>query len=162
MLSLLFIAVGFSMQSCSDDDDDDNSSVQTEYVNALKALYPDATNVKWEINKGYRVAEFTKKFVSYDVWFDQKATLAMTELDYGRDLFLVPDNAVTTAWSTGDYATWTLDEIKHYKQLSNEFYVFEVEKAGQPDMDLYYDVNGTLLKSIASESAPEIYPDTAI
>ena len=86
----------------------------------------------------------------------------MTELDYGKDLFLVPDNAVSAAFPKSEYGTWQIDDITHYIQLDNEFYVFEVEKAGQPDMDVYFSVSGEMLKAVKSDGNPDIRPDTVI
>ncbi len=163
--ALMFAAVAVVMPSCSDDDDDDvtiTNSVPSKFSEALKAQFPDATNVKWEKKTNYMVAEFSKDMTGYDVWYDQSASWAMTEMDYGKDLFLIPDNAVATAFAEGDYGTWTVDDITHYKQKTNEFYVFEVEKTGQSDMDVFYATDGTMLKAIASDTSADILPDTAI
>lgn len=162
MLPLVLMTMGMTMQSCGDDDDDDIVNVSAKFDNALKALYPDATGVKWETKRAYHVAEFTKGFTSYDVWFDSNAVNVMTEMDYGKDLFLVPDNAVSGAFPTSEYGTWTIDEITHYVRPADEFYIFEVSKPGREDMDLYYSTDGTLLKAIAESQSPDIYPDTKI
>lgn len=161
MLAALVMLTGlsFAFTAC---DDDDNVNVSSEFETALKQQYPDAQNVKWEKKGKYRVAEFDKNNIEYDIWYDQTAKCVMTELDYGKNVFLIPDNAVSAAFAQGEYGTWQIDDIKHYKQLSNEFYVFEVEKQGAPDMDVYYNTAGSQLKAILSDAAPDIRPDTTI
>ena len=113
-----------SLPACSDDDDNNGiNNVPEAFVNALKKVEPDAKDVKWETEGAYRVAEFKKNMVDYDVWFDA---------------------------------------IIYYKQTTDEFYVIEVETAGQPDMDLFYTTGGEMIKAIPSASVPDILPTTVI
>ena len=152
-----------SLPACSDDDDNNGiNNVPEAFVNALKKVEPDAKDVKWETEGAYRVAEFKKNMADYDVWFDANAAWAMTEKDFGKDFFLVPDNAVNAAFAKGEYGTWTVDDISYYKQTTDEFYVIEVETAGQPDMDLFYTTGGEMIKAIPSASVPDILPTTVI
>lgn len=162
MLSLLILLAGISLAFVACNDDDDHISVPDEFQAALKQQYPDVKYVDWERKGQYRVADFQQNAVDYDVWFDKSAKIVMTELDYGKNIFLVPDNAVSAAFPESEYGTWQLDDIKHYKQLTNEFYVFEVEKPGQPDMDVYFTVSGELIKAVRSDETPDIRPDTVI
>ena len=156
-------AMAVAFPACSDDDDNrDISAVPPAFVQALDKVVPDAKNVKWEREGEYRVAEFYKNGVDYDVWFDASAAWAMTEMDYGRDFMLVPHNAVNEAFSKGDYAYWKVDDISYYEQTSDAFYVIEVEKAGQPDTDLYYALDGTMRQAIPSASSPDIFPVTVV
>lgn len=164
ILAATLLAFGGMMQSCDDDDNNDTDlvTVNAKYETALKAIYPDVTGVTWESSHGYQVAEFTKNFTSYEVWFDSSTSVAMTKYDYGKNLFLVMDNSVNSAFASGEYGTWTVDDIARYVRADDEFYVFEVEKAGSEDMDLYYDTEGTLLKAVPESSAPDILPDTTL
>ena len=166
ILALLVIALGMTMTlAACNDDDDDKVNVSDVFTSALKEMYPNVKNVEWEKKGVYRVAEFEQNFVEYDIWFDRSAKNVMNEFDYGKDVFLIPDNAVNAAFAESEYgSSWQLDDIKHYQQLAlnNEFYVFEVEKAGQPDMDIYYDVTGQMIKAVESDKTPDIRPDTAI
>ncbi len=155
--------IAFSLPACSDDDDDKSvDQVPEAFVEALKKVEPEAKNVKWETAGSYRVAEFTKNMVGHDVWFDTEAAWAMTEKDFGKDFFLVPDNAVNEAFAKGEYSSWTVDDIVYFRQTTDEFYVIEVETAGQPDMDLFYTTDGEMFKAIPSASAPEILPTTVV
>jgi len=161
MLMLAAMSVTFS--SCGDDNDEDDIPNPSGALNAaLDKLYPSAPNVKWESKNNYRVAEFTQNGVEYEVWFDKTAVWAMTEMDFGKDIFLIPDNKVSAAFSSGEYSTWTIDDISLYKQKANEFYIFEVEKAGKPDMSLFYTTEGSMIKAVESSTVSDILPDTRI
>ncbi len=148
-LLLLFIAVcGFmAFQSCSDDDDDDRGQVPEEFVTALKNKFPEATGVKWEHKSDYRVAEFKKDLTEIDVWFNPKAEWAMTDTDYGKNLFLLPAE-IGKAFAESQFADWTVDDIDLYERPDKNFYVFEVEKKGMRDMELYFNTDGTMIKAI--------------
>ena len=158
MFMLLAFFGAFAIQSC--DDNDDPKTVSEAFVEALKQKYPDAKNVKWETKSQYMVAEFDHNFQETDVWFDRDANWCMAPTDYGKNLFLVP-GVVGDAFANGKYGTWTLDDIDFYERQDIEFYVFEVEKKGETDMDIYYATDGTLIKAIPHSEA-DIYPTTPI
>lgn len=161
-LSAVAMAMAIPFAACSDDDDKPSAGVPQSFVEALKAIEPDAENVKWETEGPWRVAEFDKAGVECEVWFDAMSAWAMTEKDFGRDWFLVPDNAVNNAFATGEYGTWTVDDIKYYLRSSDEFYVVEVEKTGQPDMDLFFSKTGEMFKAAESSAVPDMRPDTVV
>lgn len=168
LCALMLSGAFLSITSCSDDDDDKNTvnpgNIPDSYIEALQKAVPgvDLKSVSWERKGTYRVAEFTKNMVDYDVWFTESSTWAMTEKDYGQDLFMVPDNDVLDAFGKSQFSNWKLDDISHYKRPTDEFYVIEVEYAGQNDTDLFYATDGTLLKIAAADGAPEITPASVI
>lgn len=153
---------GMALTSCHDDDTTVVEEDTTVYQAALAKLYPDVQQVQWETRTPYTVANFKRGFTEYDVWFDSTPSVAMTVMDYGKNIFMVPDNAVTAAFPRGQYGMWTIDEIEHYKQRDAEFYVFEVETQGQPATNLYYATDGTLIKTVAADQDIDITPDTVI
>ena len=151
--------------ACSDDDDNDTPSVvEKQYVDALNKLYPKAKDVEWKKEAAYTVAEFNypAEYVGVDVWFDGNASWMMTSHDYGKNLFFLPP-IVEAAFNTTDYSTWTVDDIEYYEYPVNtkNFYLIEVEKQGEPDANLFFKEDGTLIKTVSGEIA-EITPDTAI
>lgn len=154
------MALGFS--ACGDDDDDDVKAPSQAFENALTTLYPQAKGAKWEKKGPYRVAEFRQDMAEYDVWFEQSAAWAMTEIDYGKNLAAVPDKAVTDAFKAGEYGQWIVDDATYYKQKTREFYVIEVEAPRQVDTDLYYTTDGILIKAVPDYQDTDIYPDTKI
>lgn len=124
--------IGSSMLvACNDDDDKkDNINVPETYTQALQAKYPEAKRVKWERKYNYYVAEFSKPQQEYDVWFGNNAQWAMTEIDYGKNLFFLPP-AVDATLANSKYGTnYTIDEVKAYERADRTFYIIEVEPMG--------------------------------
>ncbi|MBD5214576.1 MAG: hypothetical protein HDS75_07145 [Bacteroidales bacterium] len=152
--------VGFA--SCGDDDNDlPINEVPVAYQNALRAMYPEAVNVEWERNANFYVADFEKPGMDFDVWFGAEATWAMTEIDYGNNLMLLPP-AVSSAYSESQYAyTCVVDDVKSYEHTDKAFYIIEVEPTnGGDDIYVYYNPDGTTLKVITQDV--DITPVTPI
>lgn len=165
---LLLAAVttmGFA-SSCSDDDDNDipSDNIPEAVTKAFRQQYPDAKNVEWSQNGKYYVADFDEatRFTDIDAWYTAAGEWAMSENDYGKDLFLIPA-AVNAGFNKTDYRTWTVDDIDYYEfpAATRDFYVIEVETAGQPDTDLYFRPDGTLVKAVTNDTSV-ITPDTVI
>ncbi len=140
--------------SCSDDDDDDGARVPEAVQVAFDSKYGNVGRVEWDREQGgYLVAEFRKDNREHDAWFTEGGEWVMTEVDYVRDLTALPQ-AVQAGYAATVYAQdgWTVDDIDEIQRPSYEtFYVIEVEKAGQPDYDLYFDLNGTLFRELQGE-----------
>lgn len=153
-----------SLQACSDDDDKKSSDVPASFTEALSQLYPNVKNVKWELKKNYRVAEFSENNgqVETEVWFDSDAKVAMTANDYGKNMFYIPA-VVNAAFEATEYAKapWAVDDIDYYQRKADAFYVIEVEAANKPDVSLFFDKEGVLIKSVEGNVA-EITPDSVI
>lgn len=140
--------------SCSDDDDDDGARVPEAVQVAFDSKYGNVGRVEWDREQGgYLVAEFRKDNREHDAWFTEGGEWVMTEVDYVRDFTALPQ-AVQAGYAATVYAQdgWTVDDIDEIQRPSYEtFYVIEVEKAGQPDYDLYFDLNGTLFRELQGE-----------
>lgn len=140
--------------SCSDDDDDDNLQVPDVVQTAFNQKYANAGYVEWEREQGgYLVAEFRMDGKEHDAWFDGGGKWVMTEVDHGRNLTGLPQ-AVQTGYAATTYAltNWTVDDIDEIQRPDYEtIYIIEVEKAGEPDYDLYFDLNGTLFREVRGE-----------
>lgn len=159
-----------SFFACSDDDDDNKLpqvNIPEAVSNAFKTKYPgvDINTVKWETKGKYMVGDFKQvnNMEEVEAWFDAtKGDWAMTETDYGKDIFLIPTE-INLAFNKTEYAQWTIDDIKYYEypDTTKNFYMIEVEKAGQQDMDLYFKPDGTSIKNVASTGV-DITPDTVI
>lgn len=167
-LILPLIAAVFTFSACGDDDDDKNniSNVPATVVDAFKTQFPDINiaSVKFEKSGQYYTAEYSKNNNTIDVehWFTADGQLKMTETDYGKDLFLIP-TVINTAFNKTEYRDWTIDDISlyEYPDATGNFYLIEVEKAGQTDTELYFKTDGTLIKAIPDTGA-DITPDTVI
>ncbi len=147
------------LQSC-EDDDDNGLKVSEELQKALRERYPEAKNVEWETKAGYYVAECWNNGAETDVWFSTDASWKMTETDLGIDVNRLPA-PVKETFLAGQYATWGVDDIDKYEREDLTFYLVEVEKKGQKDMDLYYTEDGTVLKEVEDRPNDDVLPTTS-
>ena len=157
---LCALALGsFTFASCSDDDDNEGARVPESVESALRAKYPDATNVEWEAKAGYYVAEFWMNGAEVDVWFTTDAVWKMTETDLGVNVSKLPAE-VKEAFLAGEYAAWAVDDIDKYEREDMTFFLVEVEKNGQRDRNLYYNEQGGLLKDAEDAPNDDVLPTT--
>lgn len=173
LFTLMIAAVGLTaFTSCSDDDDKDikdpNSGVSTEIQQNFKAKYPsvDVKTVKWETKGKYTVAEFSEAAnqEQLEAWFNTTTgEWAMTETDFGEDLFLVPAELNAKYYQT-EYSSWNIDDMKlyEYPDATKDRYVFEVNKTGQQDMLLYFTADTYDLVKAVVDTDPVVTPDTAL
>ncbi|MBD3589660.1 PepSY-like domain-containing protein [Bacteroides sp. GM023] len=140
---LLVLGTAWSLHSC-DNNDDESIDVPVELQNAFSSKYPNAANVKWENKSGYYVADFYDGYEA-SAWFTQDGKWKMTETDIPYDAL---PQAVKTSFETSEYKSWKIDDVDKLEREGFEtVYVIEVENQNQ-EMDLYYSVNGELIKSV--------------
>lgn len=145
---------------CSDDDDDIRvSDVPSAVISAFEAKFPNVSRAEWENKQGYYVADFWQEGIETHVWIDAKAEWKMTELDFGTNLQLLPD-AVQSAFLNGQYANWQVDDIDKYERTDRTFYLIEIETKGQPDRDLFFAEDGSLLKDEVDKENNDVTPTT--
>lgn len=145
-------AVGMvAFTSCDDDDNDDYARVPDAVTAAFSHQYGNPGYVEWDSERGgYYVAEFLKDGRDHEAWYTQAGLWAMTEVDYGRSLADLPQ-AVQSGYAATAYAldAWTVDDIDEIQRPDYEtVYKIEVEKRGQADHDLYFDLGGTLYRDV--------------
>lgn len=140
----------FVTTSCSDDDDD-KVRVPDVVQESFNQKYAGVQHVGWESEaNGYLVAEFIKDNREHDAWYKGDGTWMMTEVDLGRDFAALP-LAVQEGYMATVYAQqqWVIEDIDEIQRNGYEtIYKIEVEKAGQPDHDLYFDLSGTLFRDV--------------
>ena len=140
----------FALTSCSDDDDAP-VNVPDAVTRAFSDKYTGVSRVEWDREKGgYLVAEFWKDGKEHEAWFDANGEWFMTEVDYGRNLTSLPQ-AVQEGYNSTTYAQtdWMVDDIDEIQSKGYDtFYIIEVEKRGERDTDLYFDLNGTLFREV--------------
>ena len=141
----------FVTASCSDDDDDDRVDVPSQVQAAFDQKYAGAGRVEWDMEHGgYFVAEFRQGGKDHDAWFTSAGEWVMTEVDHGRNIQDLPQ-AVQSGYDATAYALqdWRIDDIDEIQRPAYEtIYIIEVEKGGQSDCDLYFDLNGTLFREV--------------
>lgn len=145
-------AVGMvAFTSCDDDDNDDYARVPDAVTAAFSHQYGNPGYVEWDSERGgYYVAEFRKDGRDHEAWYTHAGLWAMTEVDYGRSLADLPQ-AVQSGYAATAYAldAWTVDDIDEIQRPDYEtVYKIEVEKRGQADHDLYFDLGGTLYRDV--------------
>lgn len=145
-------AVGMvAFTSCDDDDNDDYARVPDAVTAAFSHQYGNPGYVEWDSERGgYYVAEFRKDGRDHEAWYTQAGLWAMTEVDYGRSLADLPQ-AVQSGYAATAYAldAWTVDDIDEIQRPDYETVCkIEVEKRGQADHDLYFDLGGTLYRDV--------------
>ena len=145
-------AVGMvAFTSCDDDDNDDYARVPDAVTAAFSHQYGNPGYVEWDSERGgYYVAEFRKDGRDHEAWYTHAGLWAMTEVDYGRGLADLPQ-AVQSGYAATAYAldAWTVDDIDEIQRPDYEtVYKIEVEKRGQADHDLYFDLGGTLYRDV--------------
>lgn len=162
-MALALPVVALTFGACSDNDDDtpDINNIPAKFTESLSKLYPDVKTAKWEMKGQYRVAEFNQNnnMIETEVWFNANAAKVMVHNNYGENLFLIPtvinDAIVSTKYSA---MPWNIDDIDEYVMNSGSFYVIESEATGQPDMHVFIDASGKILKEVSGD-IPDITPD---
>lgn len=165
LVSALAVCLMFTAACSSDDDGPPPGGDKVSPLAQLtfEHLYPDARDVEWEVRGTYAVADFSyadadgSGWVSSSAWFDQtNGSWLMSEHDVRFDR--LPE-AVKTAFSGSEYATWRIDDVDLIRRDGvTLLYVIEVENAGQ-EMDLYYTEDGVLVKALADSSGQPDYSD---
>jgi len=158
MMTMMLMA-GLALGAASCDDDDNDIKVPESFEKALLAKYPNAKRVEWEQKGAYKVADFMDAGMDLDVWFDRDARWVMTETDYTPAQYGMVPAAVMDAFKASGYSTWTVDDISMYERADATFYVYDLEKKGETDMDMYILPTGEITK-VAAEA--DVYPDTPL
>lgn len=144
LLLLAALFLGFVLQSCNDDDNNgtaNNTAVENEFA----TRYPGASRIDWEVKGNYYVADFWLNNQESEAWFSWDGNWYYTETDI---LFEQLPEAIKTAFGQSEYTTWHIDDVDVLDRKDMEvIYVVEVEQGNQ-EYDLYYSVDGMLIKAI--------------
>lgn len=138
---LMCVFSGFFLQSC---DDDDNIKVDRQLEDLFNEMYPSASGVKWEMERGYYIADFWMNGYEAEACFDKQYKWIMTEFDiHFNDL----PEAVRNSYSSSEYSDWRIDDIDKFDYADSETeYLIEIEK-GNRELNLVYAADGSLIKS---------------
>lgn len=146
IFAAIFIFSMLAFQGCKDDD---NIKVPSQYEDILHEKYPAATNIRWEREDGYYVANFIMNANSSEAWFDHNYKWYYTETDiaFGQ----LPES-VQKAFNESAYSSWHIDDIDMVERYNLEtIYVIEVEN-GDAEVDLYYIADGSLIKTSTEQN----------
>lgn len=142
------------MTACDDDEDDGFTRVPAAVEAAFNSQYGGQEAVEWDTERGgYIVAEFRENGRECEAWYSADGNWHMTETDYGRNLQGLPQ-AVQDGYAATSYAQdgWRVDDIDEIQRPGYEtVYKIEIEKQGQPDRDLYFDLGGSLFRDVQDD-----------
>lgn len=158
--AILLAGAMFGIQSCEKNDNSDNISRQAQ--EALAAKYPSASDIHWQIKRGYSVADFRYGSSAEEctAWFDNAGKWYMTKTEIR---FEALPEAVKTAFGSSEYATWRVEDVDKLERSGVEtVYVIEVEKhenGAETEIDLYYSPDGVLVKTVVDADDDDDYGD---
>lgn len=147
--------IAMPMNACSDNDHSDITPGNV--LEAFQAQFPSATDIDWDMESGFYVADFKVNGIELQAWYDDDAIWRMTETEIGLNMLGVPE-AVQDAFLNSGYQGWFIEDIDKYQRPTDEFYLIEIEMVGEQDRNLYYAPDGSLLKDEVKIDNVEVLP----
>lgn len=164
LTATLFAAI--LLNGCEKENGEGRKAVSPQAEEALLALYPEATNIRWQHKQGYVVAKFdlpagrAAAVGQHTAWFDNGGSWYMTQTGIA---FAALPEAVQTAFRTSEYAAWVVDDAdKLERQGAETVYVIEAEgriEGVETEIDLYYSPEGVLVRKIVDADDDYDYGD---
>jgi len=113
-------------------------------TDSFSAKYPAATNVEWKDNLTNFQADFTLNDESWSVLFNSKGE--WKESDQHMDFDDLPAD-IKDGFQKSKYADWQKKSVYELQELGKPLqYRVYVQKSGLQKKNLYFDINGKLLK----------------
>lgn len=155
-LLILLCAFTFSAALYASNWEDGKARIKIEVLNAFQQKFPNATDVEWEKEGRYYVAEFksllntgtNRQICDMEAWFDSKANWKMTVSDV---VYQILPAAIKEAFTSGNFGTWKVDDAHIVERDGKEnLYLLEVEQ-GRNERDLIYNHKGELVKELKND-----------
>lgn len=122
--------------------------------------YPNATNVDWDEEGEYYVAEFmlNDKRIEAKAWFNSLGKWAMTELDYSSSTAALPATVLDVYYKSV-YGHWNIEDVTEvqFPNPANDYYILEASSNGRDVNVLYFKVSdgkAELIKTSTDTSYP--------
>ncbi|MDR3268418.1 MAG: PepSY-like domain-containing protein [Tannerella sp.] len=113
-----------------------------DVLHAFDLKYPDADDIVWTLEKNYYVADFSRKAMRVQAWFDMQGDWSQSreEMD-GEQLHRL----VANAFSAGKYAARPVESVSllERKDLAA---IYLIHLSGDENVNLYYSAFGDLIK----------------
>ena len=140
LLLIITVLTTFSFFiSCDKDDDIKNPTILNE---ALVTKYPGVSNVEWDREGSFYVADCYVKGVETEVWFTLDVNWVKSEFDLTYDM--LPSYILETITNLG-YGRVNIDDIDLIYEIDkDEYYRIEIDKKGK-DLLYYISKTGELL-----------------
>lgn len=112
---------------------------------AFKKLYPQVTDVIWEQNNNYYIAQFEENGFNVEVWLNRQGEWLMKQTDWGN-LDEAP-SAVFNAYSIGPYSNYEVEDViwAQYPQQNDIIALIVGEPNEETTYQLLYSSNGELI-----------------
>ena len=130
-LTLLAGSQGFGMPK-----GDEPVTPSAKLVEAFKAKYPEATPVKWEMEKGMFEAKFTLDGQEAEAYFDSENLWVMTKTELTPAQ--LPGN-IQEALKATEYASWQVDDVDRVEKNDGTDLYIVVVKQDKQELKLSFD-----------------------
>lgn len=153
---ILLCALTFSAALYASNWEDGKARIKIEILNAFQQKFPNATDVEWDKEGRYYVAEFksvpetgaNRQPCDMEAWFDSRANWKMTVSDV---VYSILPAVVKDAFTSGNFGTWNVENAHIVERDGKEnLYLLEVEH-GRSERDLIYNQKGVLVKELKND-----------
>lgn len=140
-LFVLFIALAFLTQA-------QIRKIPSEVTDAFASRYPHATRVEWRDKLQYFEASFVLNGSSISASFSSRGEWQSSERALQFDDLC---DHVVDGFKKSKYADWQAQSIVEVQEIGKPLqYRIHIQKSGVKKKNLYFDVNGKLLREVIS------------
>lgn len=156
--AFLFMPVLIGLSSCEKENKNKGFEPSAALEQAFQEDFPTATEVAWVRYDVYAVASFKipakAEETKMTAWYTNTSSPELVQQQENiKGLDFLPE-AVRNAFYASPYNqsdVWRVDEVEiHYRHYAGNQKTYKIEldaiQAGKPDVDLFYDETGALLK----------------
>ena len=145
VLALMLLIGGVVVGSCSKNDDDKDQP-NNLVLNSFNEMFPGASQVSWDMDDGYYVADFYNAQFNAEAWFNTAGSWLLTETELSLDALPA---AVMDNFNKSIYYNWEIDEVSKIERagIKEPTYTIEVQ-LGDTEMKLVYNMAGELISEI--------------
>ncbi len=138
LLATLMCAFVALFASC----DKDDVRPEEKFTIALNTKYPGATNVSWDKEGNYYVADCYISGIESEIWYDKSANWVRSEFDIPYDL--LPETIKNSLLSYG-YSRIDIDDIDLIYEIGkDEYYDIDIDREDK-DITIYMSKEGEML-----------------
>lgn len=162
VLTLMLLIGGIVIGSCSKNDNDKDQP-NALVLKSFNEMFPGSSQVSWDMDDGYYVADFYNAQHNTEAWFNSAGTWLLTETDLTLNTLPM---AVIDNFKKSIYYDWETDDIEKIDRsgVKDAAYTIEV-KLGETEMKLVYNAAGELIREINdsdnsnTETPPVVLPE---
>ncbi len=130
---------GISMTGC-DNSGDEVKDVPVAVKTAFDVIYPEGVHERWEREKDFYKAEFSRYGVASEAWFTSEGRWVRTETDFYGTL-----PQPVTDYIAAHYSGYAIDDCDLGEMLDLDYFDIELDKRGGYEAHLKITSEGVLL-----------------